>query len=75
MYLPSNVMQTLLTSEIYGVVSPELLTDMVEGNAPIRALNERLGYRPLPPAIIVSGSSGGEQLGSPPDPEERRVCR
>jgi mycothiol synthase len=33
----------------------ELVTDMVEGNAPMRAVNERLGYRPLPPSIIVEG--------------------
>jgi hypothetical protein len=37
----------------------QLLSDMVEGNAPMRALNERLGYRPLPPVVIVSGSSLG----------------
>jgi mycothiol synthase len=35
----------------------ELVSDMVEGNTGIRALNERLGYRPLPPVLIVSGSS------------------
>jgi mycothiol synthase len=35
----------------------ELVSDMVEGNAPMRALNERLGYRPLSPVIIVSGSA------------------
>lgn len=33
----------------------ELVTDMVEGNAAMRAVNERLGYRPLPPVILVSG--------------------
>lgn len=33
----------------------ELVTDMVEGNAGMRAVNERLGYRPLPPVILVSG--------------------
>jgi mycothiol synthase len=33
----------------------ELVSDMVEGNAPMRAVNERLGYRPLPPVIVVSG--------------------
>jgi GNAT superfamily N-acetyltransferase len=33
----------------------ELLTDTVEGNAGMRAVNERLGYRPLPPVVIVSG--------------------
>jgi len=32
----------------------ELLSDMVEGNAPMRALNEQLGYRPLPALIVVS---------------------
>jgi mycothiol synthase len=35
----------------------ELVSDMVEGNAPMRALNERLGYRALSPVIIVSGSA------------------
>jgi len=35
----------------------ELTSEMVEGNAPMRALNERLGYRPLPPVIVVGGSS------------------
>jgi mycothiol synthase len=34
----------------------ELAGDMVEGNAAMRAVNERLGYRPQPPVIIVSGS-------------------
>ena len=34
----------------------ELVSDMVEGNAAVRAVNERLGYRPLPPVFIVSGS-------------------
>jgi mycothiol synthase len=33
----------------------ELVSDMVEGNAAMRAVNERLGYRPLPPVIVVSG--------------------
>jgi GNAT superfamily N-acetyltransferase len=33
----------------------ELVTDMVEGNVAMRAVNERLGYRPLPPVFIVSG--------------------
>jgi GNAT superfamily N-acetyltransferase len=33
----------------------ELVSDMVEGNAAMRAVNERLGYRPLPPVFIVSG--------------------
>jgi GNAT superfamily N-acetyltransferase len=33
----------------------ELVSDMVEGNAPMRAVNERLGYRPLPPVTVVSG--------------------
>lgn len=35
----------------------ELVSDMVEGNAAMRAVNERLGYRPLPPVLIVSGSA------------------
>lgn len=35
----------------------ELTSEMVEGNAPMRALNERLGYRQLPPVIIVGGSA------------------
>ncbi len=35
----------------------ELLSDMVEGNAAMRAVNEPLGYRPLPPVVIVSGSA------------------
>jgi mycothiol synthase len=35
----------------------ELVSDMVEGNAAMRAVNERLGYRPLPPVFIVSGSA------------------
>jgi mycothiol synthase len=35
----------------------ELVTDMVEGNAAMRAVNERPGYRPLPPVFIVSGSA------------------
>jgi mycothiol synthase len=34
----------------------ELVTEMVEGNAPMRAVNERLGYRPLPPSIVVEGA-------------------
>jgi mycothiol synthase len=34
----------------------ELVSDMVEGNAAMRAVNERLGYRVLPPVFIVSGS-------------------
>jgi mycothiol synthase len=33
----------------------ELLTDMVEGNTAMRAVNERLGYRLQPPAFLVSG--------------------
>ena len=36
----------------------ELVSDMVEGNAAMRAVNERLGYKPLPPVLIVSGSAG-----------------
>jgi mycothiol synthase len=35
----------------------ELTSEMVEGNAPMRALNERLGFRQLPPVIIVGGSA------------------
>lgn len=35
----------------------ELTSEMVEGNAPMRALNERLGYRQLPPVIVVGGSA------------------
>jgi len=35
----------------------ELVTDMVESNVGMRAVNERLGYRPLPPVFIVSGSA------------------
>jgi len=34
----------------------ELVSEMVDANAPMRAVNERLGYRPLPASIIVSGS-------------------
>jgi mycothiol synthase len=34
----------------------ELVSDMVEGNTAMRAVNDRLGYRPLPPVFIVSGS-------------------
>ena len=33
----------------------ELRTDTVEGNVGMRAVNERLGYRPLAPVVIVSG--------------------
>jgi mycothiol synthase len=33
----------------------ELVSDMVEGNAAMRAVNERLGYRPLRPVSVVSG--------------------
>jgi mycothiol synthase len=35
----------------------ELVTDMVEGNVAMRAVNERLGYRPLAPVVVVSGSA------------------
>jgi mycothiol synthase len=35
----------------------EIVSEMVEGNAPMRALNEHLGYRPLPPVIVVGGSA------------------
>jgi mycothiol synthase len=34
----------------------ELVTAMVVGNEAMRAVNERLGYRPLPASIVVSGS-------------------
>lgn len=34
----------------------ELVTDMVEDNVAMRAVNERLGYRPLRPVFIVSGN-------------------
>jgi hypothetical protein len=30
---------------------------MVEGNVAMRAVNERLGYRSLPPVFVVSGSA------------------
>jgi len=33
----------------------ELVTEMVDGNAAMRAVNERLGYRPLPATVVVSG--------------------
>ena len=33
----------------------EIVTSMVEGNEGMRAVNERLGYRPLPASIVVSG--------------------
>ena len=35
----------------------ELRTDMIEGNTAMRAVNQRLGYRELPPVLIVSGSA------------------
>ncbi|HST18260.1 MAG TPA: GNAT family N-acetyltransferase [Gaiellaceae bacterium] len=35
----------------------ELVTEMVDGNAAMRAVNERLGYRPLPATVVVSGSA------------------
>jgi mycothiol synthase len=35
----------------------ELRTDTVEGNIAMRAVNERLGYRPLPPVVIVQGAA------------------
>lgn len=35
----------------------ELLTDTIESNTAMRAVNERLGYRPLPPVRIVSGAA------------------
>ena len=35
----------------------EIVTQMVEGNAAMRAVNEGLGYRPLPASIVVSGSA------------------
>jgi GNAT superfamily N-acetyltransferase len=34
----------------------EVVTEMAAGNAAMRAVNERLGYRPLPASIVVSGS-------------------
>jgi GNAT superfamily N-acetyltransferase len=33
----------------------EIVSSMVEANAPMRALNERLGYRELPASIVVEG--------------------
>jgi mycothiol synthase len=33
----------------------EIVTSMVDGNAAMRAVNERLGYRPLPASIVVRG--------------------
>ena len=33
----------------------EIVTSMVDGNAAMRAVNERLGYEPLPAWIVVSG--------------------
>jgi hypothetical protein len=33
----------------------EIVTAMVDGNAAMRAVNERLGYEPLPAWIVVSG--------------------
>jgi mycothiol synthase len=35
----------------------ELRTDTVEGNVGMRAVNERLGYRALPPVVIVQGAA------------------
>jgi mycothiol synthase len=35
----------------------ELITGMVEANAAMRAVNERLGYRPLPAWIVVEGAA------------------
>ncbi|HET7759422.1 MAG TPA: GNAT family N-acetyltransferase [Gaiellaceae bacterium] len=35
----------------------ELRTDTVEGNTGMRAVNERLGYLPLPPVVIVQGAA------------------
>ena len=35
----------------------ELVTEMVDGNAAMRAVNERLGYRPIPATVVVSGST------------------
>ena len=35
----------------------ELTASRLEGNAPMRALNNRLGYRQLPPVIVVGGSA------------------
>ena len=34
----------------------EVVTEMAGDNTAIRAVNERLGYRPLPASIVVSGS-------------------
>ena len=34
----------------------EVVSEMVAGNDGMRAVNERLGYRPLPASIVVSGS-------------------
>ena len=34
----------------------EVVTEMAGDNAAMRAVNERLGYRPLPASIVVSGN-------------------
>jgi RimJ/RimL family protein N-acetyltransferase len=33
----------------------EIVSDMVEGNAGMRAVNRRLGYRELPAKLVVEG--------------------
>jgi len=35
----------------------ELVTEMVDSNGAMQAVNERLGYRPLPATVVVSGST------------------
>jgi GNAT superfamily N-acetyltransferase len=37
----------------------ELVTSMVDGNVAMRAVNERLGYKPLPAWIVVRGPAVG----------------
>jgi mycothiol synthase len=36
----------------------EIVTSMVTANEAMRAVNERLGYRPLPAWIVVRGPAG-----------------
>ena len=36
----------------------EICSSMVEGNAAMRGVNERLGYRELPALIVVEGWPG-----------------
>ena len=50
----------------------ELTSEMVEGNAPMRALNERLGYRQLPPVIVVGGRPVAPGDRDPPREHGRR---